>query len=458
MDPLLSRALELAEEAPSALAAVGPDGAWTRAELAERIRYHGDAWRSALEERDLDPGTVIALRVEPGPGFLAAYLACRWAGACVLLLDNSLTEEEELRVASTLGAAACWQSGAALRDDDGTHPLAWLPGRTQLPAAACLKLTSGSSGEPASVITPARSLLVDGENLIKAMGLHHSDRLFSAVPMSHSYGLSVLASPAWLLGCTVVFPGRDDSMETASEFGATFYPSVPSWYDAQLATNRELPPSLRLWLSAGAPLRSSTASAWFKQHGERIHVLYGSSECGGITYDRKGDAAVRGSVGSPLEGVRIEFDDHGHVIVHSRATALGYWPERTGRKNCLSTGRFKTEDMACMEEGELFLQGRSSQWINVKGKKVNPLEIEGVLCEHPAIRDVAVIGRTLPDGRGEAVRAVIACEEGDVSFREIVRWCQPRLASHKYPRSVVLVRELPRTGRGKLDRKALGAL
>lgn len=458
MDALLGSFLDLAAQTPGAPIATGWGGEWTRADLARRVLEGQLAWQREWAARGIAPGSVVALMVEPGPGFLAAFLACRAAQACVLLLDPGMAEEEQQRVAEALGACALWNSRAAegtaveLRDS-----VRWLPGRQCFPDAACLKLTSGSSGEPAGVVVPTQSLVVDGRALIHSMGLCESDRIFAAVPMSHAYGLSVIASPAWLLGCTVVIPAQGHDLDVAERFGATIFPSVPSWYEAQLAAagSPPMPSSLRLMMSAGAPLRPATAAAWRERHGLGIHVLYGSSECGAIAYDRQGDAAERGSVGTAVEGVRIELDGDEHVVVHSAAVAHGYWPQDEARAARITSDCFRTEDVASLEGGEVFLTGRRSHWINVKGKKVNPREIESVLGEHPAIRDVAVIGRRLPEGRGEAIRAVIACEEDSLRFRDVVTWCKPRLSRHKYPRSVVFVRELPRTARGKLDRNTL---
>ena len=282
----------------------------------------------------------------------------------------------------------------------------------------------------------------------------------ATVPLSHSYGLSVVASPAWLLGCPVVFPGRLDSLQAAAAFDATFLPSVPGWFEAQLSAEspKTLPSRVRLLMCAGAPLRPATARQWHERFGLGIHVLYGSSECGGITYDRVGDAAEHGSVGTAVEGVQLELDEAGHVIVRSKAIALGYWPEDEVRSERLSPGCFRTEDFGHWIGERLFLTGRRSDWINVKGHKVNPLEVENVLREHPSISDVAVIARKLSDGRGEAIHAFVVCQQGSLRFRDILAWCRPRLARHKYPRGLVLLKELPRTERGKLDRQALSQL
>jgi long-chain acyl-CoA synthetase len=95
--------------------------------------------------------------------------------------------------------------------------------------------------------------------------------------------------------------------------------------------------------------------------------------------------------------------------------------------------------------------------VNIKGKKVNPREVEGVLAGLPGVDEAAVLGVAVP-GRGEMLRAVVACRPGGLTAGEVVAWCRERLSAHKVPRSVILVAALPRNARGKLDRAALLAL
>jgi long-chain acyl-CoA synthetase len=449
MDALLRTFFDLAAADPKRELVLGAERVWSRGAVARSVREAGAELARRLGAQGA--GSVVALVVTPGPGFLVDFLACRAAGLCVLLLDYGLTRAERARIALELGASALVTTASG--------ELERLAGTRQLPQAACLKLTSGSTGAPSAVVTPTASLLADGWALVRSMGLSLDDRIFAAVPMSHAYGLSILATPAWILGTPLVFADGLEDFEAAERLRATVFPTVPSWYDAQLAASeRALPPSVRLWIAAGAPLRAATARAWRARHGCGVHAFYGSSECGGITFDRRGDAAERGSVGSALEGVRVELDSEGLVVVHSEAVTLGYLPPGGERDARLAPGVFRTEDLGRLEGGELWLAGRRSDWINVKGKKVDPREVEAVLAEHAAVRDVVVLGRALPEERGESVRAVIACEADALRFRDVVLWCRQRLAPHKWPRSVVFVRELPRTERGKLDRGALTRL
>ena len=146
----------------------------------------------------------------------------------------------------------------------------------------------------------------------------------------------------------------------------------------------------------------------------------------------------------------------GRVIVQSAAVALSYYPHSDP---CLQGGQFETSDLARFApSGELILQGRVDSVINIKGKKIQPAEIETTLRAMPGVEDVVVM--PLQDSRaGAVIRAVVVKSQnpvGDSLNEQLVRrFCRERLAEYKVPRSIVVVRELPLTARGKLDRSLL---
>jgi long-chain acyl-CoA synthetase len=301
------------------------------------------------------------------------------------------------------------------------------------------------------------------------MGLRPEDRLLAAVPMSHSYGLSSLVLPALLRGTPLVLPEEGDLLApfaAAEAAGATVFPTVPAYVEALLGLSHPpaWPASLRLVITAGAPLKPAVARRFREVFGLPLHVFYGASECGGICYDREGGAGERGTVGTPVEGVEIHLAPcptggteggqlAGQVTVRSPAVATGYVPDADPR---LAGGSFLGSDFAAWQDGELVLHGRLDDLINVKGKKVDPREVETVLAGLPGVCEVAVLG--VPGRGSDVVRAVIACRPGEISSDQVLRWCRDHLAAHKIPRSVILVPALPRTSRGKLDRPALLAL
>src|SRR5262249_5242313 len=139
---------------------------------------------------------------------------------------------------------------------------------------------------------------------------------------------------------------------------------------ADLASPPRWPESLRTVISAGAPLPAATAARFAERFARRAHVFYGASECGGIAYDRDGGAALRGTVGTPIEGVTVDLDAEGAVCVRSPAVGLTTIPLPSER---LHDGVFRSADLARFTpEGELRLAGRADALINVGGKKVQP--------------------------------------------------------------------------------------
>jgi long-chain acyl-CoA synthetase len=416
----------------------------------------------------LAPGAAIGLAAPNGPGMLALLLAVRRAGLAAVLLDARTPEAEALRIVLALGAAGVLRCRTGWPRGPEDWTLETTPSSSlHIPDIAFVKLTSGSTGAPRGIATSAEALVADDAALAVTMGFQDEDRLLATIPLSHSYGLSSLAMPALMRGTLLILPEEDrafDPFDAAARTGATVFPTVPAVLDALLRLNEPpaWPASLRLVLTAGAPLSPATAVRFRETFGLPVHVFYGASECGGICYDREGTAGERGTVGTPVEGVRVDLEpvegreeEGGIVTVRSPAVASGYLPEGDDR---LGGGRFVNGDVAVWKDGELVLRGRADDQINIKGKKVNPKEVETVLGQIPGVLEVAVLGVPLADRSDPILRAVVACLPGSLTVEEVVAWCRPRLSPHKVPRSIVLVPELPRNTRGKLDRRELQTL
>jgi acyl-coenzyme A synthetase/AMP-(fatty) acid ligase len=111
--------------------------------------------------------------------------------------------------------------------------------------------------------------------------------------------------------------------------------------------------------------------------------------------------------------------------------------------------------VARWQGGEIRLLRRADAVINVKGRKVDPLEIEAALIALRGVEEVVALGVPDPDRGGHTLRVVIACRPGLLTQEEVLRFCRQHLADHKVPRSIRLVAEIPRTDRGKIDRSAL---
>ncbi|MBW2000784.1 MAG: AMP-binding protein, partial [Deltaproteobacteria bacterium] len=153
-----------------------------------------------------------------------------------------------------------------------------------------------------------------------------------------------------------------------------------------------------------------------------------------------------------------EHDDRevGEIIVKGDTITKGYWkrPEETAQS--IKQGWLFTGDMATIDsEGYVNIVDRKKDVIITGGENVYSVEVENVLYSHPSLLEAAVIG--VPDPKwGEAVKAIVVPKPGeDVTEEEIIRYCKERIARYKAPKSVDFVKELPKTGSGKIYKKGL---
>jgi long-chain acyl-CoA synthetase len=412
---------------------------------------------------------VVGLAAPNGPAFLAGFMALRRAGKAAFLLDPLAPLEDRRRAVSALGASGVLECADAWPSSvSAFHFTQFAEQRVPrlLPGIAAVKLTSGSTGAPRGVAMTAEALLADEDALTRTMGLREDDRLYAAVPLAHSYGFTTLALTALIRGATLVVPADRDpfaSLGAARTLGATVFPTVPAYIQAllKLSAPPPWPASIRRVISAGAILPGATAAEFRRAYGQPVHTFYGSSECGGICYDREGAAAERGTVGTPVDGVRLSLtplDRHsseGLVVVESPGVGETYLPDADSRLGC---GRFETSDVGAWQGGELALRRRADRVINVRGRKVDPSEVEMVLSALEGVQEAVVLGIASGDAADDIVCAVIACSSARPKYRDVAAWCRHRLAGHKVPSSVVFVDAIPRTSRGKIDRSALIAL
>jgi long-chain acyl-CoA synthetase len=447
----------------------GADAVWTVGDVADMARTAEDHLRSAR----YDEGSLVGLAARNGPGFIAGYLAIRRLGFTVLLLDWSTPEAECTRIGESLRAAGVLRVGRSfpIGPEDFTLRSFGDPRGADLArfarTIATVRLTSGSTGIPQGIMHTSEALIADDSNLSAVMGLKPDERILAAIPMSHAYGFISVFLPSVLRGSVLVVPERGDpyaAPRAAVAGDVTFLPTVPAYLKAVLSTPEPppLPARLRLVVSAGAPLAPEVAAHFRKTYGQPVHVFYGASEVGGIAYDKDGTAGERGTLGTPVDGVEVTLEpvdgveQHaGLVAVRSTAVALGYFPQPSPS---LSNGRFCSTDLAVFQHGEIVLRGRLDEFINVRGKKVNPREVEAILRNHECIDEAAVFGAIDSATLEQRICAVIECSSSSVGYEEIRSWCQEHLASHKVPRMIVVVDQLPRNERGKLDRTAIRAL
>ncbi|HEX8076348.1 MAG TPA: class I adenylate-forming enzyme family protein, partial [Chthoniobacterales bacterium] len=291
------------------------------------------------------------------------------------------------------------------------------------------------------------------------IGIGGDDLNFGVIPLSHSYGFSNLVTPLLVRGVRLVL-SRDRMpravLDDLARTGATVFPGMPVFYQAFCEMEDRPPlPKLRLCISAGAPLPIEVARKFREKFQRSIHSFYGSSECGGICYDREALLKEPGFVGLPMNGVKIELVEPdapaSRIRVRSAAAGDSYFPEPDPEK--LSGGLFAPDDLLSRSDDGFQIVGRISDVINVAGKKVNPAEVEAELLRFDGVRAAVVFGRESAL-RNEEVAACVAAS-GTVREGELLEFCRQRLSGWQVPKRIFFVEEIPVNERGKISRREL---
>jgi long-chain acyl-CoA synthetase len=296
----------------------------------------------------------------------------------------------------------------------------------------------------------AAQLAADVDNIVATMGLRRDWPNLVAISMAHSYGFSNLVLPLLLHGVPLLIapsPLPEVIRRAAEDWPALTLPGVPAlwraWHEADA-----IPASVRLAISAGALLPATLEQAVFDRSGLKIHNFYGASECGGIAYDRSKEPRQDDTcVGTAMENVKLSIKKTGCLQVRGSAVGETYWPEPDKK---LRDGVFQTSDVAEIRD-LVCLRGRTSDLINVAGRKVMPEIIERVLRQHPAVRECLVLG--LPDRGGQCGETIAAVVVAPGSSPEKLReFLLAQLPAWQAPREWRFVDSLGVNRRGKISR------
>ena len=448
----------------------------------------GQIWDGAGEQcrqlagHGIGPDHLVIYAAGNRPALFALWLACRSLDASLMPIDTGTTLPEMASLGARFGAsyAIVPEGTDASRLGDAQ---AFVPGLTlvalrgSVPSphlyrgAAVLKLTSGSTGLPKATFTTEAQLIEDEGHITSAMDIRAGDWQMAAIPLSHAYGISNLVLPLLLRGTAIVLREGfvpHQFVADAATCGARVFPGVPYMFDH---FTHHLPPGawprgLDVLISAGARLERATLRAFHGSFGVKIHSFYGTSETGGICFDDSADLAEDGSVGRPMPGVAVTLRPEdgapagsGRVHVAGSAVAAGYAGESGESSEGFTGGGFLTGDFGRFAaHGHLVLTGRASAFINVAGRKVQPEEVEAVLREMPGVADVRIVGAPDPVRGQQIIACIVPGREGDTGVLSVRRFCGPRLAPHKIPRTIVHLDRIPLTERGKTDRRVLERL
>lgn len=461
-----------------------PDWSW--AALFAGVRQFADRLF-----RDTSPGDVLLVCTPNRPEFVVAFMAGLRAGLRVFPVSPSLTPAELAAAAAESAARLAVvtpDAQAALRGLRLTIiPLEDLaavgipktaaaepPSAHRSPEHAGLLLqSSGTTGLPKIVFRTAVSLDAVAAAMAEAIGFTPADRVVACVPLCHSYGVEHgLLAPLWAGSAVRLCQGFDlPTVMAELDAGATVFPGVPFIYEtlARQAAGRTYP-RLRAAYSAGGPLPDAVRDACRDALNLTVTQLYGATEIGSVTYSDPGrDGFNPASVGRAMRGVDVRIlpldattaadplppNADGQVAVKADSMFAGYLD---GSPGPLLDGYFVTGDLGRLDpHGNLTLTGRLKLLIDVAGLKVNPLEVEAVLAEHPSVSASVVIALPVTQTVSR-LKAIIVPRPGAAPEAEAIRqFLRGRLAAYKVPRIVEFREDLPRSAAGKVLRQQVEA-
>ncbi|WNG93039.1 fatty-acid--CoA ligase FadD5 [Mycobacterium sp. ITM-2016-00318] len=481
----------------TALRHLGRTTTW--AELDRRV----SALAGALHRRGVRFGDRVLILMLNRTEFIESFLAANRLGAIAVPVNFRMTPPEIAFLVSDCDAAvmvaepvlakvATAVRGLELKletiivadsptDDDvlGYEDLLTEAGEPAPPAdipddsPALIMYTSGTTGRPKGAVLTHNNLAGQAMTFLFTNGADiNNDVGFIGVPLFHIAGIGNMIIGLLLGLPTVVYPLGDFDpgalLDVLAAEKVTGIFLVPAQWQAVCAEQKANPRNLRLRvLSWGAAPASDTLLRAMSETfpGTQILAAFGQTEMSPVTCMLLGDDAIRklGSVGKviPTVSARVVDDDMNDVpvgqvgeIVYRAPTLMeGYWNNPKATAEAFAGGWFHSGDLVRQdEEGYIWVVDRKKDMIISGGENIYCAEVENVLAAHPAILEVAVIGRT-HEKWGEVPVAVVvqrAVSENALALADLDEFLTGRLARYKHPKHLEIVDALPRNPAGKV--------
>jgi acyl-CoA synthetase (AMP-forming)/AMP-acid ligase II len=348
---------------------------------------------------------------------------------------------------------------------------------------AWLFYTSGTTGRPKGAMLTHRSLLAMVQILLLDLNpACETDVLLHGAAITHGSGVSIFHHIA--RGAASAFPATRSFeprriFEAIQRYRATTMFLAPTMIHMLTASGAHRDydlSSLHTVFYGGGPMYVEQLQAAVRTFGPIFCQLFGQGEapmvCTTLPKHEHvtGDDPVKlrrlASAGRETTGMRVRVVDDddrdvppstsGEIVVRGDLVMKGYWRQPEANAEALRGGWLHTGDVGHLDEdGYLYITDRKKDMIISGGANIYPREVEEIICTHPAIHEVAVIG--VPDEKwGESVKAVVVLRPGArVTGPEIIEHCQRHLASYKKPSSVDVLAELPKNAYGKILKREL---
>ena len=329
--------------------------------------------------------------------------------------------------------------------------------------------TSGTTGIPKLVMLTHKNILSDIDSCFDLVDIYPEDRMLGVLPMFHVFGFSIAYILPLTKGMTLtivpsLYPANN-LIESLKKYQSTVFLGVPAIFSILAGARAKVPfdlSPLRLPICGGDALPQRVREAFEKGFGLNIMEGYGITEASPVVSINPSPLTrVPGSAGPIIDAINLRIvDDNdkelpvgeiGEIIISGDPISPGYYNNPEENQISFRNQWFYTGDLGKIDEkGLLYIEGRKKELIIVSGFNVFPQEIEEVIMSFPGVANTAVVG-VQRASRGEMIKAYVVPNENiTINPTEIVRYCRQELASHKVPRIVEIVTELPQTVTGKV--------
>ena len=425
----------------------------------EQLLAHVRRLQKLLAARGVRAGDVVGVRLPNVWQYVALELAIPEMGALIVPLPLALGEHEMGWVLGKTQPRLVVTSAEleALSGPAGglpTPPIA-APDPARIIEIA---LSSGTTGMPKLASLSARLKQVTFESFTSRLDITEDDRVLPMTPLTQGIGgmclyclrlgaaLIMLREPHW---------SAEHCLETAAAARATVMVGVPTNVIRMLSQSVSLP-TVRAVAVAGAPMPPEIAERWELTTRTPVSSFYGSMDAGQLAVASPSDpqAARWTTVGRPHDRAEWKIVND-EICMRGDLVQDRYWGEDSGPYS--EDGWAHMGDLGFVDEsGFLHVVGRVKDIIIRGGTNINPYEVESILRTHPGIADACVVARPDPE-LGELPVAFLVTRNGfELNREELVAFLKEKgLARYKWPDAVHRLEELPLSGPGKVNRKAL---
>lgn len=443
---------------------------------------------AALAERGFRAGDRLAILLPNGPEYIELIYACSWLGVIVVPLNTRLSAAEIDRVLadacphglvrhSSLPTPTFQSPWQLVLDKD---PLDLQDGSAPEPvynpdAVMALIYTSGTTGRPKGVVQTHANILANIDHVNYWIPFSEGAVYLHAAPLFHILDFPFMFGLPAFGSCQVTIPKFSPRAfcETVERERVTCSVLVPTMINLLIQfpelKNYDLS-SLKELAYGGSPVAPELIRR-IRELFPDLKLLqgYGLSETGFLTglkdqehVEKKLLSCGRTCPGIDMRvmdesGKEVEAGHPGELVVRGANVMRGYWDNTKANALAFRDGLFRTGDIGYRDaDGYFYILDRLKDMIVTGGENVYSGEVEAVIYEHPAVREVAVLG--IPDSQwGEIVMACVALKPGrTLTGDDLIVHCRRTLANYKVPRRIEFSDgELPKSGSGKILKRNL---